>query len=278
MLIFIFGFVRYYFEICNVLKFNCNFLKMNKIKISAVSYLNTYPFLYGIYSNKNLLDVIELTTDYPSICANKLLNNEVDIGLVPVAIIPQISNSKIITNFCISSNTFVKSVLLLSEKPLTEIKNIYLDYQSKTSITLIKILAKFFWNISPNWIEAKEGFENNISGENAAVVIGDRALNLLDKYKFVYDLSYEWYKNTNLPFVFAVWLSNKNISDIFTTNLNYALQHGVNNINNVISFFSDKIKNINFDAKKYLTENINFYLDDKKKDAINLFLDFKNKL
>lgn len=251
---------------------------MKKIKISAVSYLNTYPFLYGINSNKNLLDKVDLSTDYPSICAEKLLTDKVDIGLVPIAIIPEINNNEIITDFCISSESYVKSVLLLSDKPLNEIKNIFLDYQSKTSITLIKILAKFYWNINPNWIVASEGYENKIFDETAGVVIGDRALNLFEKYKFIYDLSYEWNNFTNLPFVFAAWVSNKKISVDFISEFNFALQYGVNNIDDVISFFVDKIKNINFDAKKYLTVNINYLLDIDKKKAIKLFLNYKNKL
>ena len=57
------------------------------IRISAVSYLNTIPFIYGLKQSE-LIDNIDLRLDYPSVCADKLINNEVDLALVPVVVIP----------------------------------------------------------------------------------------------------------------------------------------------------------------------------------------------
>ena len=71
------------------------FNKMTKIKISAVSYTNTLPFIYGL-ENSKIINHIELSKDIPSVCAKKLISNKVDIGLVPVAIIPKLNNYEII--------------------------------------------------------------------------------------------------------------------------------------------------------------------------------------
>ena len=59
---------------------------MLKYKVSAVSYLNTVPFIYGLKSSK-IYEDIELQLNYPSACAKKLINDEVDIALVPVVIL-----------------------------------------------------------------------------------------------------------------------------------------------------------------------------------------------
>ncbi len=248
------------------------FFKMNKMKISAVSYLNTYPFMYGIRNNEELLQQIEITTDYPSICASKLVENKVDIGLVPIAVLPEIADYEIITDFCIAAYKSVKSVMLFSDVPLNKIDKIILDYQSRTSVNLAKILASEFWQISPEWERAEFGFEGKITGTTAAVVIGDKALNRLKIHKFEYDLAHEWYKFTDLPFVFATWTSNKKISSQFLSDFNKSLDFGVKNIHKTLDFYSEKIKNINFNTEKYLTKNIDYKLDEKKHKAIELFL------
>ncbi|MEA3451967.1 MAG: MqnA/MqnD/SBP family protein, partial [Bacteroidota bacterium] len=137
------------------------------VKISAISYLNTFPFLYGIYSDKNFMNKISLSTDYPSLCASKLINNNVDIGLIPIAVLPEIENRQIISDFCIGASGRVQSVMLFSDVPISDIDNLYLDYQSRTSVGLIKILAKNHWKISPKWIAGLNGYEKDISGKKA---------------------------------------------------------------------------------------------------------------
>ena len=247
---------------------------MIKYKISAVSYLNTLPFLYGIENSSDFKKNIDISLDYPSICADKLINNEVDIGLIPVAVIPKIQNANIISDYCIGANGKVKSVLLLTDKPISEIKNIYLDYQSRTSVELLKILAKKYWKISPNWISAEKEYEKKISGNTAGLVIGDRALEIEKKYKYSYDLAYEWKKYTNLPFVFATWTANKDISQTFINDLNEILKIGIENIDDVINYYKNYINTINngLDIKEYLTKNISYNFDEQKKIALNKFL------
>ena len=93
------------------------------------------------------------------------------------------------------------------------------------------------------------------------------------KYKYVFDLSEEWHKMTSLPFVFATWIANKPINQGFIRDFNKALQFGLDNLDNVITEYNINFPNSPIDLKDYLTQNIDFYLDNKKKESIKLFYD-----
>ncbi len=246
---------------------------MTKIKISAVSYTNTLPFIYGI-ENSNIINHIELSKDIPSVCAQKLLENKVDLGLIPVAVIPKLNHSEIISDYCIGASGPVRSVILASYKPLNEIDTIYLDYHSRSSVMLTRILAKKFWKINVKWTDTSDGFENRIKENEAAVIIGDKALVVEKKFPFVYDLAEEWIKNTKLPFVFAAWVSNRNLGSTFKTEFNTALRNGLDRINDVIKTYDFSVISDHINPKTYLEKNIDFQLDEKKINGMNLFLEF----
>jgi len=247
------------------------------ISISAVSYLNTLPFLYGI-KNSGILENIKFELDYPSICAQKLIENKVDIALIPVAAIPMVKNPGFISDFCIGASKEVKSVLLLSDVPLDKIKSVLLDYQSRTSVNLVKVLANKWWNINPEWIPAEKDFITGIEGSTAGVLIGDRTFLLQKKYKYVYDLSLEWHKLTKLPFVFATWVSNKEINPGFVNDFNRALKFGIEHIVEVVEEFENESPNSGIDLYYYLTENISFDFDSDKKKSLKLFYKYLTDL
>jgi chorismate dehydratase len=249
---------------------------MDKIKISVVSYLNSKPFLYGLDHYK-FQTKIDLALDIPSVCAQKLVELKVDIGLVPVAIIPKLGEYYIVSDYCIGGVGKVDSVMLYSDVPLNEIQNVLLDYQSRTSVSLVKVLAKYFWKINPNWIAAKANFENDIADETAAVIIGDRTFSLKNKYLYNYDLSEEWQKFTGLPFVFACWVANKKLPDNFINEFNEALKLGIDSRPALIKELR-KNNVYNTDIAVYLNEKIQYDYDAEKKKAMNLFLDYIAKL
>jgi chorismate dehydratase len=114
--------------------------------VGAVSYLNTKPLIYG-FEKGMMKESVELVFDYPSNIAAALLNDEIDIGLVPVAIIPERDSFQIVSNYCISCNGEVASVCLFSEVPVQEIKTVLLDYQSRTSVKLVQLLLKEYWKL-----------------------------------------------------------------------------------------------------------------------------------
>jgi chorismate dehydratase len=243
------------------------------IRISAVSYLNTLPFLYGIEHSK-LLNNIEFSLDYPAICAKKLIDNQVDISLIPVASTPFVKNAYFISDYCIGAHNEVKSVLLLSETPLSQIKTVLLDYQSSTSVNLVRVLAARYWKISPEWIKAEKGFENSISGSTAAIVIGDRTFSLINQYKYVYDLSAEWYKFTRMPFVFATWAANKKIPTEFLDQFNHALKFGISHLKEVADKYHKENTNSKIDLYTYLADNISFLFNHEKKESLKLFYNY----
>lgn len=240
------------------------------IRISVVSYLNSKPFLHGL---KNFVFEypVEITEDIPSQCANKILTGKADIGLVPVAILTENPDLEIISEYCIGSDGRVESVLLVSQVPLNEIKTVLLDYQSRTSVLLARVLAREYWKITPTWIDGEEFFEKNIGGNTAGVIIGDRALLLKESYQYVYDLSEEWKKLTLLPFVYACWVSNKTLDKEFIDEFNKALSDGLGQIDEIAALESTLLLPKET-IVKYLKESIQYKLDNRKKDALSLFL------
>lgn len=251
-----------------------------KIKISVVSYSNSQPFIWGMENSEYLRNNCQISKDMPSICAQKLLTNKVDIGLVPIAIIPELKYYKIISDYCIGATSKVKSVVLVSNVPPQHIKTIYLDYQSRTSVLLARILAKKFWKINVAFFKAKPGFENKVLEQNsAAVIIGDRTFYINNKYKYKYDLAEEWIKYTNLPFVFACWVSNKNLDKQFVDNFNKSLKFGVENIKSVIDNFKQNHKELNnFNIDEYFNKNISYNLDKEKLKGMDLFFDLAKQI
>ncbi len=214
----------------------------------------------------------------PSICAQKLKFGQVEIGLVPVALLPELNNYKIITDYCIGANGIVDSVKLYSQVPLNEIKTITLDYQSKSSITLTKVLCKFYWKLNVEFLDSTPGFETKVAGTNAAVVIGDRTFALNKTFNFEYDLADEWKSFTGLPFVFAAWVSIHEIDPDFIKEFNAVLKFGIDNTQKAIEedTSASKIKNLN--ATDYLTKKISYDLDPEKQEALDLFLEYIGKL
>jgi len=250
-------------------------MKRDKIKISCVSYLNSAPFLYGI-RNSDLMDDIILSIDHPSECAFKLTTGAVDIGLIPVAAIPAISNAEIISEYCIGANGDVTSVLLLSEYPVNRINNILLDYQSMTSVNLVQILCRELWKINPVYLPTSPGFEDAVNGDTAAVIIGDRALERKDDFEFVYDLSGGWKALTGLPFVFAAWVGNRKLPDDFTGRFNRALRSGIENIDLVINEL--KQENRYFDGlETYFGQHLDYNLNEEARKGLDLFLEKMNE-
>lgn len=241
---------------------------MKEVKVSVVSYLNSQPFVFGLKHFPP--EGMQLSSDIPSECARKLLSGEADIGLVPVAVLKQLPEYHIISNYCIGADGPVDSVKLYSRVPLEEIETVMLDYQSRTSVALTKILAAELWKINPRWIAAEAGFEKNINGTTAAVVIGDRTFAMNGNYEIEKDLSEEWKQLTGLPFVFAVWASRKKTDAAFESAFGNSLSAGFRSMKTVIE--EQQIAYPRTDVRRYLTASISYDFDDRKKEAMHLFL------
>ncbi|MEY3678516.1 MAG: hypothetical protein RI924_657 [Bacteroidota bacterium] len=231
------------------------------MRISAVSYTNTKPFVYGL-THSALANNIELSLDIPSDCADKLLNNQVDIGLIPVATLLSLPNYHILSDYCIGATGAVHSVYIFSTKPISDVRSIRADPQSRTSNLLAKVLCKYLWNIDPEWVQTGDA--------DAFVLIGDRTFGIADQHAFAYDLSAAWYEMTNLSFVFAAWVSNQPIAEEFISEFNKALKSGLEQRPNIIKELNQYL---NFDMAKYLYEYIDYDLNQSKREALAHFLD-----
>jgi len=233
-----------------------------------VSYLNTRPLIYGL-KLPPIADEIELIEDTPSQLAELLVNDEIDLGLVPVAVIPQMKEYFISSVYCIGTDTEVASVCLFSEVPLHEITKVFLDYQSLSSVALLKWLMKEYWNIDPEIIHADDDdYRKKIRGTTAGLVIGDRAFEQRKISTFIYDLASEWRSITGLPFVFAAWISNKPLPESFIRRFNEANAVGLSHIDEIVAAQNFDL----FDLKKYYTLHLSYVLDERKRKGMELFL------
>ena len=249
---------------------------MKKLRISIVSYLNSKPFLYGL-NHSTISNQIDMSLDIPSKVAAKLAYNLADVGLIPVGALDELNEYHIVGNYCIGAVGKVKTVVLASEVPLAEIETILMDYQSRSSVLLAKVLAKFYWKKEVHWENTCTNFQNvSIKGKTAGVVIGDRVFNIEKRYKYIYDLSEEWYNFTQLPFVFAVWASEKKISTEMEEKLNTAFSEGLERINDVVKMEQENYPHV--DIYEYFTKYIGFNFDEQKKQGMKKFLELARKL
>jgi len=247
-----------------------NFSKVTQpIKISAVSYLNTKPLLYGI-ERARFSYPVELSVAYPSLIAEQLQEGTVDIGLVPVAAIPSIPNARIISDYGIAGVGKVTSVSIFSDCPMEDIESVYLDYQSRTSVNLAKVLLKHYWKKTVRFLPAPEDYIDRIGGRTAGVIIGDRALINKKRFAYDYDLSEHWQKMTGLPFIFAAWVANKEIPADFCREFDEANAVGLEHLPEIIAQNSFPA----YDLNQYYKESIHFQLNEKMKKGLALFLDF----
>jgi chorismate dehydratase len=251
---------------------------MDKIRISAVKYANTYPFIYGL-TESGFDKKVDLETDHPAECAAKLIMGSVDIGLVPVAVLPNVKNYKIISDYCIGANGNVRTVLLLSNCPFEDIRTIYLDYRSRSSIMLTKVLAKNSWKKEFKWVTTSKVFDFvNIGLDEAVVLIGDQCFEFEKSFRFKIDLAGAWKEFSGLPFVFACWASNKHLDNIFISEFNEALKLGVTNIDRVVEKFGQTGAITGDILKNYLAENIDFNFNYEKKEGLKLFLELMREI
>lgn len=244
---------------------------MNKIRITAVSYLNTKPLLYGLL-NSPLAEQIELSLNIPSECARLLKTGEVDLALTPVAVLPELPHWYLVSDYCIGAEGSVKTVCLYSEVPVEELEEVYLDHHSRTSVALVQFLFDKYWQCSPRFLPADEGYIKKIKGKTGGVIIGDRTITLEEKYPYEYDLSECWKNHTNLPFVFAAWVSAKPLPAAFLAAFNAALADGIAAIPKLKLLLPSP--HPDFDVETYFTKYISYDLSTAKRTALDRFLSY----
>lgn len=202
-----------------------------RVKIAAVSYLNTLPFVYGIQNAQRNSLCAELLLAVPSECARLFKEDKVDVALVPVAALEECGTDFTMLNYCLAADQEVRSVVIFSNSPLKDIKKIYLDIHSRTSRELAKLLCRKKWGITAQFVDI--GDYSTIDSNSSKVgylLIGDKVFNYENIFKFSYDLASEWREHTGFPFVFAVWVAKNTLKKEECQAIENALQEGVESI------------------------------------------------
>jgi len=239
---------------------------LKPFNLSLVAYNNTLPFQYAFTKADFSPYSVKVTKDVPSACALKLLNGSADIGIVPVAAAFSQPSLQQTSDFCIGADGEVKTVVLFSNQPIDELDRIQLDYQSRTSNMLVKVLCKHHWKRSVTFTQSVAGYETGDEKGTGKIVIGDRVFGLMANYKYVYDLSFEWNKMTGLPFVFAAWFARNNVDPGFLSAFNSKLSEHIS-----VYWESKSFRSLEKYLQVYLRKNISYDYDSRKADALKLF-------
>ncbi|MGH9376977.1 MAG: menaquinone biosynthetic enzyme MqnA/MqnD family protein [Terriglobia bacterium] len=244
---------------------------MSKLRLSVVQYLNTVPLIWGMQHGKEQ-GKFDLNFTTPAECADAIRDGAAGAGIIPSIELQRIENLQVITGVSISSLERVKSVVLLSKKPIEQITSVALDTSSRTSAVLVEILLKKFYKLKPRIAPANPDPEKMLEKADAGLLIGDPALALGGTRALVYDLAAEWKKFTGLPFVFALWAGPqsarlKEVSLDFQESRDYGLAR----VDDIAEEYAPRCGMTPGEVKIYLTRNINYNLDDKQREGLDLF-------
>ncbi len=253
---------------------------MRRLRISAISYLNTAPLMWDFRENHPLFDV---SYTVPAQCAAVLARGEADIGIIPAAAYATIPALAIIPGIAIASKRVVRSILLVSEVPIGEIKTVALDNSSLTSAALIQVLFANWWNRRDvQFLSAEPSLTTMLSTHDAALVIGDPALQVDRSRYMTYDLAEEWIKFTGKPFVFAFWavrqaaleaVSNHlDLEAIFQKSRDRGLAQ--ENLTILVKEWAARLNMSQGDVHHYLINNIYYDLDQECLEGLALFYQY----
>ncbi len=241
---------------------------MAKIRVTAVSYLNTVPLLYGI-RNSAVYEAIDLRIAPPAQCALAFERGDTDIALVPVASLLKQPHYELLSDYCIGASGKVRTVVVMANDPLDQLQTIYLDPDSRTSVILVQILARRYWNIRPAFKPFTPG--QTIGPGEGCVLIGDKVFAQEARFSRHYDLAEHWHNFTGLPFVFAAWASHTSLPQAFIDAFNQAMHFGVQHINESLT---EPPPCSHETAVEYLSCNISYPLDTAKRRGLELFRQF----
>lgn len=254
---------------------------MRRLRISAISYLNTAPLMWD-FENARAGEDFDISYTLPSQCAAELQAGRADIGIIPVAAYTTVPDLVILPGVAIASRRAVRSILLVSKVPVEKIRTVALDTSSLTSVALTKVLFAKFWSGKPVFSAMEPKIDHMLEQHDAGLVIGDPALQI-DRSRYVtYDLAEEWIRLTGKPFVFAFWAVRRVALAEVPQDLNLATvfqksrDHGLlpENLARIAREWAPRLRLSQAEVKSYLTENIHYHLDRDCLDGLRLFYQY----
>jgi chorismate dehydratase len=246
------------------------------MRISAISYLNTAPLMWD-FEHGAAHPSFEVSYTIPSQCALELQNGKADIGIIPSAAYASIPGLVILPGVAIASKQAVRSILLVSSRPMPQIRSVALDTSSLTSATLTRVLFEKFWGGPREFSSAPPNLEQMLATHDAALLIGDPALKVDRSRYYTWDLAEEWVRFTGKPFVFAFWAVREQALRTSTLDLALIFQcsrdHGLEaqNLQQITRSWSPRLGLAEESLREYLTSCIFYYLDPPCLDALRLF-------
>ena len=251
---------------------------MRRLRISAISYLNTAPLMWDFEHGDAGAD-FDISYTVPSQCAADLAAGAADIGIIPAAAYATIPGLVILPGVAIASRRPVRSILLVSKVPLDKIRSVALDTSSLTSVALTKVLFAKWWGPGRRFTPMAPDLEKMMAEHDAGLLIGDPALKVDRSRYLTFDLAEEWIRFTGKPFVFAFWaIRQAALRDVpATLDLAATFQdsrdHGLQppSLDRIAREWAPRLGLSEIEIRAYLTENIYYDLDAACLDGLQLF-------
>ncbi len=253
---------------------------MSPLRISAISFLNTAPLMWDFESGETadrLRQHFGISYTIPSRCAEQLKEGSADIGIIPVAAYTVIPDLVIVPDVAIAAKNKVRSILLVSKVAINKIRSVATDDSSRTSAALVEIYLRKFVGLDPGFTRQKPSLKEMLQWHDAALLIGDPALQARTDGYFVYDLAEEWKRWTGRPFVFAFWAVRKaalegrasepNIAQVFQRSRDNGMKH----IPEIAEAWSPKLSLSPKLIRDYLMQNVDYGLDAENLEGLRLF-------
>lgn len=250
------------------------------LRISAISFLNTAPLMWDFEQGEasaQLSEHFEISYTVPSGCAEQLRAATADIGIIPVAAYTTIPDLAVIPEVGIAAKKAVRSILLISKVPAEKIRSVATDDSSRTSAALVEIFLRKFVGANPGFVRQPPKLEEMLRWHDAALLIGDVALQAATENYYVYDLAEQWQHWTGRPFVFAFWAMRRaaleqapagvNIPEIFQLSRDHGLQH----IPEIVATWAPRLHLPPQMVSDYLLENVDYSLDAENLEGLRLF-------
>jgi chorismate dehydratase len=254
---------------------------MRRLRISAISYLNTAPLMWD-FDHGDAAKDFDIFLSVPSSCAAALRDGRGDIGIIPAIAYNSIPGLVVIPEVAIAARGPVRSILLISKVPLEEIRTVATDNSSMTSVALTRVLFAKWWGGSRELRSLPPDLGAMLKQCDAALIIGDPALKVDRSQYQVLDLAEEWRRLSSKSFVFAFWAVRESalaemrpgldLAATFQESRDHGLQPGA--LEQIASEWSARLGITQAQVKDYLTNNIYYQLDRECLDGMELFFHY----
>jgi chorismate dehydratase len=241
-------------------------------RIQGVKYLNAWPPLYGLMLGREREHVRMAA---PSTLAKRLVAREVDVALAPVATLAMREGFEVVPGICLGADGDVTSVLIVGEMPVEDMDTLLLDTSSGTSVVLAQLVAAQLRAGRPLTLASADHarMEREVCGRTGAVVIGDHALVLRQRYPYVLDLAGAWKNWTGLPFVFAAWIAQRGAVDAaLEATLAHSLAYGLSARREIAHMWAAQNGGDPVFFEHYLTHHMRYILEPQFEAGLREFL------